>query len=320
MVTVTYQSKQYQCGNGSLLDNLLEQGASIPFSCKSGLCQACEMKVLEGVVPAKAQVGLSENKIHAKHFLACQCFPEESLVIASLDGEVRNTRVTLIDRVQVNRSIVKLVLRPEEEFDYQAGQYIRLYQSKNEFRCYSIASNPDSEKDIELHIQIINNGKLSPWLANHVAMGEQIEISEAMGTCIYPDKNTHPTLFIASNSGLAPIYGMIKKALFQGDKQEFKLYHGVTQESDKYLVNELTLLSHQFNNLNVNWFDYSLVNDNKHQSFIHYALSELVSPQDWKVYFCGNPDMVTYGKKQSFLKGVSMKNLFSDSFVPSKTN
>jgi ferredoxin-NADP reductase len=320
VTTVTYQNKQYQCGNGSLLDSLLEQGVSIPFSCKSGLCQACEMKVLEGVVPTKAQVGLPENKIQAKHFLACQCFPEDNLVIASLDGETQNSRATLIDKVRVNRSIVKLILRPEKTFSYLAGQYIRLYQSKNEFRCYSIASNPDSDRDIELHIQVIANGKVSPWLANDVGIGEHIELSEAMGTCIYPDKNTHPTLFIASNSGLAPIYGMLKKALFQGDKQEFRLYHGVTDERDKYLVDELTHLSHQFENLSINWFDYSLVTDNKQQSFIHFALSELTAPQDWKVYFCGSPDMVSYGKKQSFLKGVSMKNLFSDSFIPSKTN
>ncbi|MBU6468232.1 MAG: 2Fe-2S iron-sulfur cluster binding domain-containing protein [Betaproteobacteria bacterium] len=320
MVTITFDGKSYPGGNESVLESLTKAGLFIPHSCKSGLCQACEMRLMEGQIPNQGYKGLTDNKIQANHFLACQCIPTQDISIATLDGEVKNISTTLIHRIQVSQSIFKLVLEPKKTLSYCAGQYLRVYHSKNDFRCYSIASNPDLEETIELHIQVIPSGKVSNWLVKEVKIGEQIEVSEAMGSCIYPNNNMSPTLFIASNSGLAPIYGMLKKALYQGDKQVFHLVHGVTSEKDKYLTEELRELKNAYPNLKITWFDYSLVETNKQKVFIDTALSQINSPQDWKVYFCGHPDMVAYGKKQSFLKGVSMKNLYSDAFVPSKVN
>ncbi|HQT81984.1 MAG: hypothetical protein B7Z60_06915 [Ferrovum sp. 37-45-19] len=317
---ITFQNNSYPCGDESVLDRLLKAGVFIPHSCKSGLCQACEMKLIEGEVPQKSTAGLSDHKIQAKHFLACQCFPEQDLKISLVDENTQCIEVTVIDKVKVNRSIIKLVLEPKETVNYLAGQYLRLYQTERECRCYSIASNPDQEDFIELHIQIIANGKVSNWIAEEVMVGDTLRISEAMGSCIYPDHNTASTLFVASNSGLAPIYGMIKKALSQGDQQPLHLMHGITHEKDKYLVAELTALQQLHHNLTVDWFDYSQIKEEKHRSFIHFALTRIPSPQDWKVYFCGHPELVSYGKKQFFLKGVSMKNLYSDAFLPSKVN
>ena len=35
----------------------------------------------------------------------------------------------------------------------------------------------------------------------------------------------------------------------------------------------------------------------------------------WRAYVCGHPELVVSLKKKLFLKGVSLKNIFSDAFI-----
>ena len=45
------------------------------------------------------------------------------------------------------------------------------------------------------------------------------------------------------------------------------------------------------------------------------ALKKVSDLKGWRVYLCGHPDMVNDTKKQAFLKGASMQDIFSDPFL-----
>lgn len=66
----------------SLLDALLRTGATIDFSCKSGVCRRCLVKVVDGTAPIEASGSLPPHLRSAGYVLACQCRPVAPLKLA----------------------------------------------------------------------------------------------------------------------------------------------------------------------------------------------------------------------------------------------
>ncbi len=48
------------------------------------------------------------------------------------------------------------------------------------------------------------------------------------------------------------------------------------------------------------------------------ALQENSNLAGWRVYVCGNPDMVNHAKRMAFMAGASMSEIFADPFLPSR--
>lgn len=88
---ITYGAHQASPRPGeTLLDLLLRQGADVTFSCRGGSCQACLMHCRSGQVPLEAQTGLPAAVAEAGYFLACQCLPEEDMLVARPDAQALN--------------------------------------------------------------------------------------------------------------------------------------------------------------------------------------------------------------------------------------
>ena len=72
---------------------------------------------------------------------------------------------------------------------------------------------------------------------------------------------------------------------------------------------------------NEQFYYYASVRNNTcNKSFSEEPMETMIEEafpklDDWQVYLCGNPKLVNKLRKQTFLAGVSMQQIFSDSFV-----
>ncbi|OGB16192.1 MAG: hypothetical protein A2W72_13620 [Burkholderiales bacterium RIFCSPLOWO2_12_67_14] len=83
MHPIQYQGRPLRCrDNESLLDALVRTGVAIDFSCKSGVCRRCLVKVVDGAAPAEAARSLPPHLRSAGYVLACQCKPAGPLSLA----------------------------------------------------------------------------------------------------------------------------------------------------------------------------------------------------------------------------------------------
>lgn len=57
-----------------LLNALLRQGIDVPFSCRAGICSACQCRVVTGQARMSSDLGLSDEEKDAGLSLACQLF------------------------------------------------------------------------------------------------------------------------------------------------------------------------------------------------------------------------------------------------------
>ncbi|NDU85291.1 MAG: 2Fe-2S iron-sulfur cluster binding domain-containing protein [Ferrovum sp.] len=316
--------KVYECAPPhSVLEALTAQGEAIPSGCRAGVCQSCLMRCLKGTPPAKSQEGLKTSLVQQGYFLACRCYPESDLTVALGDGPGLRQSAIVVRREMLNRDILALYLRPEAPFAYRPGQFLRLHKEANLSRCYSLASVPEFEDTLELHVRRIPDGRVSGWVHDTLAVGETVEIGDSTGHCFYvPERQDHPVLLLGTGSGLAPLYGIVRDALAQGHHGPVWLYHGSYALEGLYRQAALQELARRYPNFHyVPCVDQTGAAAEALGARTGTVLGALVADHGGfskaRVFLCGNPDMVKDARLKIFLGGASMADIFADPFLPS---
>ncbi len=319
MAKITFQNKKYErLENVSVLDTLLNAGNIIPHGCKSGICQSCLMRASEGVVPKEAKIALKETQQEKNYFLACSCYPDNDLTV-ELPSEVDiiEFRARVLAKDLLNEDVIQLRLSIPEGFDYRAGQFINLIKDAENQRSYSLASVPVVDEFLELQIKIIENGIVSGWIKNDLSLDDEVILSEAHGDCYYSAGSSDQSiLLIGTGTGLAPLYGILRDALQQAHQGDIHLFHGAAKSNALYLVKELTELAETYPN-----FHYTgcvsqgeTIGKQVAGRANDIALQRQPDLKGWKVYLCGNPNMVESTRKKVFLAGANIKDILVDAF------
>lgn len=113
------------------------------------------------------------------------------------------------------------VLAPHQEpFPYRAGQYctFRVHVDGEElYRSYSMSSAPETDPEMMTTVKRVPGGKVSNWLVDNVAEGDQLTMTRAAGTfCLKP--TSVALLAFAGGSGVTPILSLAKSALATTDR------------------------------------------------------------------------------------------------------
>ncbi|MGB7597947.1 MAG: FAD-binding oxidoreductase [Gallionella sp.] len=217
----------------------------------------------------------------------------------------------------LNADTLGIRLKPSRPFEYKAGQFISLYKEETLSRCYSLASVPELHEELFINVRKVPSGLVSGWIFSNLKEGDDITISEATGDCFYvPGNPEQNILLIATGCGLAPLYGIIRDALLHGHQGKLSLYHGSYSTGGFYLVDKLRDLAQTHSN-----FSYvPCVSDGEAPAgyaagmVLDVALADNPDLSGWRVFLCGNPDMVNAAKKQTFFAGASMSQIHVDPF------
>jgi ferredoxin-NADP reductase len=97
---------------------------------------------------------------------------------------------------------------------HRAGQHVDVrltaedgYQAQ---RSYSIASPPDGTR-VELTVERLEDGEVSPYLTDELRPGDQIELRGPIGGYfVWEPSQGGPLLLVAGGSGVAPLMAMIR--------------------------------------------------------------------------------------------------------------
>lgn len=333
MVQLTFQGQHYQLQpDETVLDCLLRYQLEVPYGCRSGICQSCMMQLVSGSVPEMAQQGLKPSLQDQQCFLPCRCHPTNDIEFSWPDQATTHAvTVTVQDKQWLNHDIVQLKLQCQSAFDYRAGQFIHLHhpQKAELIRSYSLASVPTIDAGLELHVRHIPHGRMSGWVSEQLAIGQQCQISGPLGDCYYtPGQPQQGLLLMATGSGLAPLWGVLRDALYHQHAGPILLYHGAHSVDDLYLVEALRQLEQQATQFRYfPCLDPATVAENKSATqhieesgllsgyVQELALQRQADLKGWKVYLCGNPAMVAAAKRQVYLAGASLNDIHSDPFI-----
>jgi ferredoxin-NADP reductase len=121
--------------------------------------------------------------------------------------------ITAIAR-QTSR-VTSFFLAPSHPFDFEAGQHVDVrltapdgYQAQ---RSYSIASAPETTPAIELAIERLDDGEVSPYFHDVALVGDSIELRGPIGGHFtWKTKDGGPLLLLGGGSGVVPLMSMIR--------------------------------------------------------------------------------------------------------------
>jgi len=322
MPRVVFQGSSYQAGGQSVLDCLTARGHAVPSACRAGVCQSCLMRVVRGEVPERAQNGLTPTMVARNLFLACQCFPTQDLEVALADDAIERIEASVSEIERLNDEICIVHIRPSGPFEYRAGQFVRLFMDARTSRNYSLASVPALDDALIMHVRRVPGGRVSGWIFEHLEIGDTVTISEAFGDCFYlPGRPKQDILLLGTGCGLAPLYGIVRDALTHGHLGRIHLYHGSRDACGLYLNEPLSRLAAVHPNLR---YRPCLSEGPSADGYcagtpLEVALEDNPDLSGWRVYLCGNPQMVEAARMQTFLAGAGSSEILADPFLPSGT-
>lgn len=317
MTSLTYKDRLVDLSPGeTVLDALLRAGVEAPHSCRAGQCQSCLHRATEGTPPPESQDGLTPAQKALGYFLACICRPTASLTIAPPDDA--GARLEAVVRALDHLSHDVLRLRIEtENFSYRPGQFLELIADEDLRRHYSLASHPEEDPFLEMHIRLHPNGRMSRRLMADLRPGHKLHVAGPRGTCFYEgvDKD-QPLTLIGAGTGLAPIYGVLRDALRQGHRGPIRLYHGARDPKGLYLTEDLEALARSRDN--VEYISSSFDPDAPHGGDIAALALEREAPRvaETAFFLCGGENLVKRLKRDLFMAGASLKAIRSDAFTP----
>jgi len=320
MATLRFDGQAVTTQDGeTVLEALLRHDLAVPHGCRSGVCQSCLMRAREGVIPATAQAGLKPALAEQDYLLACRCVPEADMVLELPAAGSLRTPATIAAIEPLGGDVIRLRLTPDTPLDYRPGQYVTLWRDARLGRSYSLASLPDEGQSLEFHIRVIADGQFSGWLAGEARPGDRLDVQEAAGSCYYtPALREANLLLVATGTGLAPLWGIVREALRQGHQGEIRVMHGAVGCEGLYLHQALAELAEAHANLH---YHASVLRPEGCTAVDTRPLDELVVEtigdfSGWHSYLCGAPELVNQLRRRIFLAGARMDAICADVFLP----
>jgi ferredoxin-NADP reductase len=121
----------------------------------------------------------------------------------------------VIEIIRRTARIKSFILDLSQSFAYHAGQHIDLRLTAADgyraMRSYSIASAPNASRRIEIAIEFLENGEVSPFFHQVVATGDEIELRGPLGGHFtWTQADGGPLLLMGGGSGVIPLMSMIR--------------------------------------------------------------------------------------------------------------
>ena len=128
-----------------------------------------------------------------------------------------------------------------------AGQHVDVRLTASDgysaVRSYSIASAPNAGRRMEITVERLPDGEVSPYLTQQLAVGDRLELRGPIGGWfVWRPEQTEPIQLIAGGSGIAPLMAMIRTRVSSGSTAPFRLLYSVRDQEAVYYRDELRSL------------------------------------------------------------------------------
>jgi ferredoxin-NADP reductase len=190
-------------------------------------------------------------------------------------------------------------------------------------RSYSIASGPEREGEIEVTVERVADGEVSPFLHDVAVIGDQIEVRGPIGGYfVWHAGLGGPLLLIAGGSGIVPLMAMLRHRAAATPRPATRLLYSSRTPEDIIYAGELRDMAARGDGLEVihtltrsqpaGWTGYARRIDDQ-------MLTEVRRPLDSAplVFICGPTPLVEGAASGLVRIGVPAQRIRTERFGPS---
>jgi 3-ketosteroid 9alpha-monooxygenase subunit B len=124
------------------------------------------------------------------------------------------------------------------DFAYRSGQFCNFrvwVDGEPHIRCYSMSSSPAVDAELRVTVKRTPGGVVSNWMHDHLAEGDQIEVTRPAGFFQLGDHDGDLVAFSAG-SGITPVLSLVKTALATTSRRVRLLYANRDREAIIHLA------------------------------------------------------------------------------------
>ena len=259
----------------------------------------------------------------------------------SATPRTRGNRGWQVAKVQAvkseTRTVKSFALLPEIWHPFRAGQHIDVrltapngYQAQ---RSYSIASAPEQDGKLEITIELLDDGEVSPYFHEVVEVGDEIEIRGPIGgPFTWRAGESDALLLVAGGSGIVPLMSMLRhrEAKRASETPAVLLYSTRTAEDIIYreALGSLTSIDPNLTVVNTltrqqppGWRGYNRRVD---AAMIQDSIAALTEDSDLSLdqircYICGPTDFVEAVASFAVTSGFQAAEVRTERFGPTGT-
>ncbi len=206
----------------SVLESGLRHGLAMRYECSNGTCGTCTAKLLKGKIKKVKHQDfvLSDQQKQQNAFLTC-CNAAASDVeididlisdVSSIALQKIKTKVKKLTFLNDNFAVLTLKTPRSQTLQFMAGQSVEL-SFKGSHMNYPLASCPCHGMALDFHIRNLPEDSFSQAVFNkELKPKSTVNLEGPKGIFTLKETSKRPMLFIAWDSGFAPIGSLIEHA------------------------------------------------------------------------------------------------------------
>lgn len=316
----------------TVLEAALAADKLVPYSCQEGECGVCRATLIEGQISNENNQLITVAEKASGEILICQVRAQSDLRLLVREPVSRQAEIIkpnyacrLIQKTLVHDvAILELVLPRQTDFHFQAGQYIDIACLDGKMRSFSVASAPydlTEKNQIALHIRQQVGGVFSDYVFNTLKINDFLRFQGAKGNFVWQTPVHRSALMLASGTGFAPIFSMIRQRIYEKCDAPITVYWGANTKDDLYLLEEALALTQQHPHIRL----IPVLSDASdawtgRRGLVHEAiLADYTDLSQTDLYACGAPAMVEAAYTAlTQTRQLPSQHFYSDVYVPKK--
>lgn len=231
----------------TLLEAALRSGLAIRYNCNSGSCGDCRARLVSGEIAAQQHHDYVFNTRERAdgQILLCRTMAASDLVLEAVEArgaaDVPVQRITtqVSKLTPLSADVMEVHVRTprSQTLWFLAGQHVRLHVPGLEPRHKSIASCPCNGMVLQFHVRCAPGDPFAEHVFTRLKLRDALEVEGPFGGFVLDEDARRPLLFIAFETGFAPIKSLIEHAISLEMNQPMRLYWIARHGEDHYLDN-----------------------------------------------------------------------------------
>lgn len=288
-------------GSSSILEAGLSAGLALNYGCSNGNCGKCKAKLISGQIKKirPHDFALSESEKLQNYFLCCSntAITEIEIEADEADNEkdipqqIISAKVKKAEKISDNLLILNLKTPRTKRLRFLAGQSVKLSRADLPPLEIAIASCPCDDMNIQFHIPRDNDNPFTHYIFEELNNSDSIHIDGPNGSFILDEDSNNPVIFIAFDTGFAPIKSLIEHAVTLEHAELIHLYW-LHAEEKPYMHNQCRAWEDALDNFNYQQKQYDRTDVKHLEENMDILIKEYPDFSDKDIYLCGPEDMV----------------------------
>jgi CDP-4-dehydro-6-deoxyglucose reductase/3-phenylpropionate/trans-cinnamate dioxygenase ferredoxin reductase subunit len=308
----------------TVLDAAERAGYALPYSCRKGVCAACEATLTRGTARVPGR-GLLVGP--AERVTLCRAVPRSPVEIAPgrierIEPPARRTMVATVHKIsRPAPDVAVLALRYPigKRVRFRAGQYLTVGLPGGGTRNYSMANPPHRNDAALLHVRRVPGGEFSCRLLDGLRQGDRLTVTLPFGEFTVDHDSAGPIVLAVTGTGFAPAKSIIEDLIQRQVRRQVRLYWGARHVRDLYAADLVARWAARYR-----WFRFTPVLSapppdwTGHTGHLQRAvLAEQPDLREHDVYACGNPAMTAAVEAELTARaGLAPDRFHADAFLP----